>query len=172
MGWDAVCLSTGPNVEELGLYEGSALQGVDPKGRVAIPADFRSVIERNSAASKVVIAFHPKLLCLRAYDTRWSLDAEARLKRLALEGMDPAEIDAERESIFGEVERPAFDPSGRFVLPEFFKDEVKIAGWALFQGAGPTFNIWAPEVFMECPDISDRARRRCAHLMATRKARA
>ena len=157
---------------DTGLYEGSALQGVDPKGRVAIPADFRAVIERNSAARTVVIGFHPTLPCLRAYDMGWSHEEEARLNRLELGGADAEAVQNERESIFGEVERTGFDPSGRFVMPDFHKEEAGIDGEAFFQGAGRTFNIWSPERLMAEPSVSERTRRRCAHLLAKRDAKA
>ncbi|HWK36431.1 division/cell wall cluster transcriptional repressor MraZ [Sphingomonas sp.] len=156
---------------ETGLYEGAGLQSVDPKGRVAIPADFRSTIDRNSAAKIIVVGFHPTLPCLRAYDTAWSHSEEARFRKMADDGVDLRQIERERESVFGDVERSAFDPSGRFVLPEFFRDDARIADWAFFVGAGPTFNIWAPQVLLATEEASPRLRNRCAHMMANRKAR-
>ena len=162
----------GRRVTETGLYEGSALQGVDPKGRVAIPADFRATIERNTAARTVVVGFHPVLPCLRGYDMAFSLRSEARLQRLEDSGVDIREIERERESVFGDVERAGFDPSGRFIIPDFFREEAKIDGWAFFLGAGPTFNIWAPEVLVATADVNERTRARCAHMMKNRKGRA
>ena len=158
-------------MNEAGLYEGAGLQAVDPKGRVAIPADFRSTIDRNSAAKIIVVGFHPTLPCLRAYDTAWSFAEEQRIRKMADDGIDLREIEREREAIFGDVERSGFDPSGRFILPEFFKDEVRITDWAFFVGAGPTFNIWAPEVLLASEEASQRLRSRCAHMMANRKTR-
>jgi MraZ protein len=153
-------------VTDTGLYIGSALQGVDPKGRVAIPADFRATIERNSATRTVMVAFHPTLPCLRAFDSQWATDAEADFRRRLLDGADPQAIAVEREEVFGEVEQAPFDPSGRFILPDFFRAEAQIADRAFFIGAGPTFNIWAPSLLMASDSVPDRVRRRCAHLMA------
>lgn len=158
-------------MDEAGLYEGAGLQAVDPKGRVAIPADFRSTIDRNSQAKIIVVGFHPTLPCLRAYDTAWSQSEERRFRKMADEGVDIREIERQREAVFGDVERASFDPSGRFILPEFFKDEAKIADWAFFVGAGPTFNIWAPDVLLASDEASPRLKGRCAHMMANRKAR-
>ncbi len=151
---------------DIGLYIGSALQGVDAKGRVAIPADFRAAIEANSATRTVMVAFHDTLPCLRAFDTQWARDAEVEFRRRAAGGTPASIITAERELIFGEVEQAGFDPSGRFILPEFFRTEVSISNRAFFMGAGNTFNIWAPELLMEHEAIPNRVRRRCAHLMA------
>ena len=151
---------------ETGLYIGSALQGVDRKGRVAIPADFRATIEKNSATRTVMVAFHPTLPCLRGFDSQWAANAEADFRRRLLAGADAQAIAAEREAAFGEVEQAPFDPSGRFILPDFFRGEAEIDDRAFFIGGGPTFNIWAPALLMTHASIPDRVRRRCAHLMA------
>lgn len=164
-GWDAVCLD-GAGMTDTGLYIGGMLQGVDRKGRVAIPAGFRAAIERNSSERIVLIAFHPKLPCLRGFDSRWAADAEASFRRRLDEGVDASIVDAEREATFGEVDDAPFDPSGRFNLSQFFRDEVQIDDRAFFAGAGPTFNIWAPDVLLQHPDVPDRVRRRCASLLA------
>lgn len=152
-----------------GLYEGVGLQGIDLKGRVAIPAEFRTTIDRNSAAKIIVVGFHPVLPCLRAYDTAWSQSEETRIRRMADDGIDLRVIEREREAVFGEVERAGFDPSGRFIMPDFFREEAKINELAYFAGAGPTFNIWAPEVLLATPEAGERARRRCQHEMNKRK---
>jgi MraZ protein len=153
-------------VTDTGLYIGSALQGVDRKGRVAIPADFRTTIEKNSSARTVMVAFHPTLPCLRGFDSQWAADAEADFRRRLLDGTDPAVIAAEREAAFGEVEQAPFDPSGRFIMPDFFRAEAQIEDRAFFIGSGPTFNVWAPALLMTHESVPDRVRRRCAHLMA------
>ncbi len=156
------------------LYEGSALQGVDAKGRVAIPADFRASIERNSEARVIVIGVHPELPCLRGYDLTWSKVNFARIQDdMRSPDADVRALARERQAAFADVERAPFDPSGRFILPDFFRDEAKIdAGWAFFAGDGPTFNIWSPEVLMAADGVGPVTRRRCAHLMAGRRARA
>lgn len=157
------------------LYEGSALQGVDLKGRVAIPADFRSSIEKNSDARIIVVGIHPDLPCLRAYDVTWSKINFARIQ----EGMRSQDADVralarERQAAFADVERAPFDPSGRFIIPDFFRQEAQIEGpgWAFFAGDGQTFDIWSPAVLMAADGVSAITRRRCAHLMAGRRARA
>jgi MraZ protein len=153
-------------VTDTGLYIGSALQGVDRKGRVAIPADFRAVIEQNSATRTVMVSFHPTLPCLRGFDSQWAAAAEADFRRRLLAGENAESIAAEREAAFGEVEQAPFDPSGRFILPDFFRSEAEIDDRAFFIGAGPTFNIWAPSLLVKSDSVPDRVRRRCAHLLA------
>ena len=45
------------------LYEGSALQGVDAKGRVAIPADFRATFAKlRTMTVDIFLNFHPQAM--------------------------------------------------------------------------------------------------------------
>lgn len=163
-------------VTDFELYEGSALQGVDAKGRVAIPADFRAVFEKNSDARTIVIGIHPTLPCLRAYDLTWSKINFAEIQAaLRSPDADVRAIATKRNADFSDVDKAPFDPSGRFVLDEFFASEAKIEtpGWAFFSGDAQTFNIWNPDVLMATTEgVSPVTRRRCAHLMANRKVRA
>ena len=50
------------------LFNGSALNAVDAKGRLSVPAFIRSVIERRSDARAIIIAGHEVDPCLTAYD--------------------------------------------------------------------------------------------------------
>lgn len=152
---------------DTGLYIGGQLQTVDRKGRVAIPSLFRSAIERNSAERIILISYHSKRNCLRGFDSRWAADAEADFRRrLLAEGADAEAIEEEREAIFGEVEHAPFDPSGRFNLDPFAREEMKITDRAFFQGIGPSFYIWAPEMLYADANVSDRVKRKCASQMA------
>ncbi|MES2338129.1 MAG: division/cell wall cluster transcriptional repressor MraZ [Pseudomonadota bacterium] len=158
------------------LYEGSALQGVDAKGRVAIPADFRATFEKNSDSRTIVVGIHPDLPCLRAYDLTWSKVNFARIQEdIRSPNADVRALAQERHAAFSDVDKAPFDPSGRFVLDEFFRSEAKIeaGGWAFFSGDAQTFNIWNPDVLMAATEgVSAVTRRRCAYLMANRKVRA
>lgn len=162
-------------VTDFELYEGSALQGVDAKGRVAIPADFRATFEKNSEARIIVVGVHPILPCLRAYDLTWSKVNFARIQEdIRSPNADVRALAEERHAAFSDVDRAPFDPSGRFILDEFFRAEAKIEapGWAFFSGDAQTFNIWNPDVLMQQTEgVSPVTRRRCAHLMANRKGR-
>ena len=158
------------------LYEGSALQGVDAKGRVAIPADFRATFEKNSDARIIVVGVHPDLPCLRAYDLTWSKVNFQRLDEdIRSPDADVRALAQERHAAFSDVDKAPFDPSGRFILDEFFRSEagIEAGGWAFFTGDARTFNIWNPETLIATTEgVSAVTRRRCAHLMANRKARA
>ena len=134
------------------LYEGFALQAVDAKGRVAIPADLRAAMERNSDSRTIVVRRNGA--CLSAYDVERSKDEFGRIHNRQIEAEEAAGLDGgvvptrAKANAFGKVERTPFDPSGRFILPRFFKMKAGIGNWAFFVGHGDTFEIWAPEVLM------------------------
>ncbi|MCW3835813.1 division/cell wall cluster transcriptional repressor MraZ [Sphingomonas canadensis] len=149
------------------VFEGFALQSVEDKGRVAIPADLRATIERNCESRIVVIGLHESEPCLSAHDLAWSQEKHRRIDNPAAAPFTEAAGVGERamQQAFGPVERASFDPSGRFILPPFFRAEAKIGKWAAFSGAGNTFNIWAPEMLMAttAPELA-RLRSYCAYL--------
>ena len=132
------------------LYEGFALQTVDEKGRVAIPADLRAAVERNSDVRAVVVGRHPSDPCLSVHDLSWSQEKFSRIDKpdqSPFDGGGDGGARAKRRA-FGAVERAPFDASGRFVIPPFFRDKAGIGKWAFFNGSGETFDIWSPEALM------------------------
>ena len=64
------------------LFQGSALNAVDAKGRVSIPAFLRCVIERRGDARTIVLAKHEAFPCLSAYDPAYAALKHAKLERL------------------------------------------------------------------------------------------
>jgi len=136
------------------IFEGFALQAVDEKGRVAIPADLRAALERNSDVRQIVLGRHAQAPCLQAHDLSWSQEKYSRIDRREQAALDAGDAPpaAAKRSAFGQVERVPFDASGRFVLPPFFRMKAKIGKWAFFSGAGETFEIWAPEVILNDPE--------------------
>ena len=64
------------------LFQGSALNAVDAKGRVSIPSFLRTVIERRGDARTVVLAKHENFPCLSAYDPAYAALKHAKLERL------------------------------------------------------------------------------------------
>lgn len=135
------------------LYEGFALQSVDEKGRVAIPADLRAAVERNSDVRSIVVGRHPFDPCLSVHDLSWSVEKFNRIdnpEESPYEGTGGG-ARAKRRA-FGVVERAPFDASGRFVIPPFFRQKAKIGRWAFFAGSGETFDVWAPEELLASTD--------------------
>ena len=150
------------------LFQGSALNAVDAKGRVSLPAFLRQVVEKRGDAHAVVLAKHDTFPCITAYDRGYAAIQHRKLERIgeALE-TDPAraaEYHARNLLAFGTTEDVPYDPSGRIVLPPMSRRKAKIADLALFIGAGETFQIWNPAEFLAHEaiheDLKDVARYR------------
>lgn len=133
------------------------MTAVDGKGRVAIPASMRAVIERNVEAGggdarTVVVSLHPKDPCLIAYDPAWLKRSHDRLERreesLEEQGSQ-LDYNAKRRAL-ALTESAGFDSSGRFVLPDFYAMKAKLLPGtdAVFSGAGNYFEIWNPDVLL------------------------
>jgi MraZ protein len=153
------------------LFEGFALQSVDEKGRVAIPADLRAAVERNSDVRAIVVGRHPFDPCLSVHDLSWSQEKFSRIDKpdeSPFDGGGDGGARAKRRA-FGAVERAPFDASGRFVLPPFFRAKAGIGKWALFNGAGETFDIWAPEVLMRSQGADNEEIREVCEFLCQQK---
>lgn len=149
------------------LYEGCALQAVDDKGRVAIPADLRNAAERNSDVRQIVVGTSQAGPSLTAYDIAWSKERYARLDRaeqLAADRGEEIDLQAKRRA-FGRVEKVPFDASGRFVIPPFFRMKARIGKWAVFSGNGESFDIWSPEVLLTDDHADEELREMCAFFL-------
>ena len=117
--------------------------GVDAKGRVSVPADFRSVV-RGGPFDGIIVwpSFDGPYL---------EGGGQALLERYQalIEEMDPydeARIAFER-AIFGAAKPLAFDSNGRVTLPKELIDHAQLDGKATFVGLGSRFEIWSPAAY-------------------------
>jgi MraZ protein len=160
MGVDGVALEH--------LFQGSALNAVDAKGRVSVPAFLRSVIERRGGAKTIVLAKHESFPCLSAYDPAYAALKHSKLERLfeKEEGNPAAALDYQQRNLmaFAATEEVPYDSSGRIVLPPMMRRKGGIEDLALYLGTGETFQIWNPRLFLKDKtipeDLKDIARYR------------
>lgn len=159
-----------------GFYQGYALQLVDDKGRVAIPASLRATLAARSPAgldpkeaAQIVIGIHEGDQCLIGYDV---LHGEARVAELeararAHAGPDGAPNDEILRRGMG-VDTLPFDASGRFILPSFPRKRVKISKYAFFYGLGSHFEIWDPASLLASPRATDLMKDMVEHFLDER----
>ena len=142
------------------IFNDVHLNGVDPKGRVSLPAAFRQTIEIRCRAGNVAAGLektlrmskHPDLPCIVVSDARQVSDNEEEMHARAEH--EAAETRRFKGDILAEHEAKAyplmkdvgFDAAGRMVLPERLRGKAQIDGDALFVGSGRVFRIWNPEV--------------------------
>ena len=141
------------------LFQGSALNAVDAKGRVSVPAFLRGVIERRGDARTIVLAKHETFPCLSAYDPAYAALKHAKLERLLeKEETNPeALMEYQQRNLmaFAATEEVPYDSSGRVVLPPMMRAKGAIEELALFLGTGETFQIWNPGELLNDPSIPD-----------------
>ena len=147
------------------IFNDVHLNGVDPKGRVSLPAAFRQTIEIRCSAGKVAsglekilrMAKHPTLPCIEVSDARQVSEHEeqmdAHAARLAeqtgrLHGDVLEEEEAKAYPLMKDV---SFDAAGRMVLPERLRAKAQLDGDAFFVGRGRRFRIWNPDILRKTP---------------------
>ena len=127
----------------MALFLSTFVNKVDRKGRVSVPATFRTVLSQQSFSG--VVAF-PSLVYAAIEGS--GID---RFERLA-EGIDDLnpfsdEHDDFSKAIFGKAHQLPFDGEGRIILPEMLLTHAGITEHAAFVGQGSRFQIWEPESF-------------------------
>jgi MraZ protein len=139
------------------------LNGVDPKGRVSLPAAFRQTIEIRCGGGKVAsglervlrMSKHPTLPCIEVSDGRQIADHEeqmdAHAARLAQETgrMHGDILEEEEAKAYPLMKDVNFDTAGRMVLPERLRLKAGIGDEAFFVGRGRKFRIWNPDKLRE-----------------------
>ena len=116
---------------------------LDAKGRVSIPASFRSVLARDGFEGLYI---HPSL-DREALDCggNWLLqEIDALLER---QPVFSDERDLFSTALLGTSEVLKVDPEGRIVLTETLKAYAGITAEVSFVGQGSKFQIWEPDRF-------------------------
>ena len=159
------------------IFQGHALNAVDAKGRVSVPASFRALIEKRALANgldpenALKIGEHKSGNCLWALDAVASFEVDRQLAASvaalpADEQMDRLEelaVDAH-----GGLDKVSFDGAGRMVLSPMLREFGQIEDLAFFVGAGLTFQIWNPRIAMERLPETSRVRKPLAYLLKER----
>lgn len=129
----------------MALFLSTYTNKVDKKGRVSVPALFRSALA--SQHFQGVVAY-PSFVydCIEAC----GMDRIERLSE-SIDNLDPfsQERDAFATAILGGSVQLAFDGEGRIMLPELLVETAKLTETAVFVGKGQTFEIWSPKQFEE-----------------------
>lgn len=128
---------------------------LDSKGRVSIPAQFRSVLSRDGFDG---------LYCYPALD-RAAIDAGGNALMAEIEALIAryAPFSDEREqlaiALYGTSETLKMDGEGRVILSETLKAHAGITDSVAFVGLGHKFQIWEPGRFRsELAEATDKVR--------------
>ena len=125
---------------------------IDKKGRLSVPAPFRSVLERRS---------DPLYLFKSLTEPCLEGCGPERIGQIvdAIDQMDSLSEDAEiLQTMLFSAQEMKIDSDGRMLLPAEFIEFAGLDGTALFSGIGRSFQIWRPDRHQKREtDFRDRA---------------
>jgi MraZ protein len=117
---------------------------IDAKGRVSVPASFRTILERDGYAGGIY--------CYPSLDAP-ALDAGGKtladnIDRILDSLPDYSdERDELSVALYGDVVTLTIDQDGRIVLPEGLRAHAGLATHVAFVGLGQKFQMWEPTRF-------------------------
>ncbi len=139
----------------MGLFLSTIVNKVDRKGRVSVPAQFRSTLATQS---------FPGIILYRSFTQPCiegcGMDFMERLSDSAqdFDVFSPEQSDLS-DLIFADSRQLPWDPEGRIVLPEDILAHANISETVAFVGKGQTFQLWEPAAY-EAVMAEARARAR------------
>lgn len=125
----------------MSIFTSTYTNKVDSKGRVSVPAPFRSTLPEGK--DQCVVLF-PSLVrkALEGFDHGYLEQISSKLDNYAMfleRSPDPA------SKILAKCITLSFDAEGRMVLPKALMDHAAITDKVTFVGQGATFQIWSPD---------------------------
>jgi len=138
------------------LFLSTYVNKVDRKGRVSVPATFRSTLATNRHPS-LVIAF--RSIRLPAIECTGSDRMEEMQERI--ESLEQFSEEHENLSqLFADAMPLTMDGEGRVILPEKLKHHSEIDEEVAFVGLGASFQLWNPAAYEEySAAVRERSRR-------------
>jgi MraZ protein len=117
------------------MFRGRHEHTIDTKGRVSIPAAYRSRLQPGE---------RPPILtadecCLRLYPFDGWCEYEEKI--VARAAVDPTARDYVRLVISGAVEAP-IDRQGRILVPQYLRDHARLKREVTLAGVGLTVEVW------------------------------
>ena len=137
-----------------GMFLSTYVNKVDRKGRVSVPATFRTTLSAQRFPGIVVFPSY-KYPALEANSLDWMEELADRL-----DALDKFSDEHENlEMLFASSRELAFDPEGRIVLPPDLAAHAAITDSVAFVGVGRNFQLWEPSRFAEhAANLRARAR--------------
>ena len=142
--------------KQVELFLSTYVNKVDRKGRVSVPATFRSTLAAHRQPN-LVIAFPsfrvPALECAGSNRMEEMQERLDTLEQFSEEYENLAQL-------FADALPLNLDPEGRIALPPRLKDHAEIEDEVAFVGVGPTFQMWNPARYDEhSATVRERRRR-------------
>lgn len=128
----------------MSLFLSSYENRLDTKGRISVPASFRSAVNSDKFAGVVLFRSFTNN-CIEGMSM-------ARMEKLATAadssmGVFDSELDDLTAMLFADARPLSFDVTGRVVIPNDLLEHAGITDTAVFVGRGNSFQIWNPDAF-------------------------
>jgi MraZ protein len=125
------------------VFLGTHQNRLDAKGRVSIPAGFRTALRTQAAAGEALVILRPSHLhpCIEAWPTAAFATLSQPLDRL---DMFSDEHDDMAAALYADAYPVDADREGRIILPDSLKEHAGLGDSVAFMGLGRIFQIWEP----------------------------
>ena len=125
------------------LFLSTFVNRVDRKGRVSVPATFRSALATHRHPNQVVLTPSFKFSAIDGAGSDYLAEM--------MQGLTTLEQYSQRRDdmalVFADAKPLQIDSEGRIVLPDDLKAFAHIDHEIAFVGLGPTFQLWEPGRF-------------------------
>ncbi len=142
--------------KQVELFLSTYVNKVDRKGRVSVPATFRSTLATNTQPNLLVGFPSLRVLAVECTGSDRMQEMQDRIDTLE-------QFSEEYENltqIFADAHQMSMDPEGRVVLPERLKEHAGIGDEVAFVGLGAMFQLWDPARYEEHrAAVRERSRR-------------
>lgn len=127
------------------LFFDTIINKVDAKGRVSIPADYRSLLEQQETELVAFRSFSSPCIecCTSEMMERIAGDIDRSFDTFSEQQDDLTSL------IYADAKEFPFDSTGRIVLTEKLLRHAGITDKAAFVGKGKTFQIWNPDAYAQ-----------------------
>lgn len=132
------------------LFLSTYVNKMDKKGRVSVPASFRSVLASQQFQG-VVLFRATGHDCLEGFDFNSMAELSERLDQFDLFSSEQDDL---ATAIFAEAVQCPFDGEGRISIPSHLLDHAAIDEAVTFVGLGRKFQIWNTEKFEKRRDAA------------------
>ncbi|MDE6250219.1 MAG: division/cell wall cluster transcriptional repressor MraZ [Alphaproteobacteria bacterium] len=134
----------------MSLFLSSYENRLDTKGRISVPASFRSSVSGEK---------FPGVVLYRSFTNNCIEGLSmSRMERLAAAtdkmGVFDNELDDLTAMLFADARQLMFDVTGRIVIPSDLLAHAGITDSAIFVGRGNSFQIWNPDNFRAAQDAA------------------
>lgn len=136
----------------MAIFLSTFINKVDGKGRVSLPATFRSALSPSTTMELLTPDFFQGFVAFRSYKyPALECYSYSRMEALS-QSVDKLDLFSQESddfsaAIFADAVQIPFDNDGRIILPKKLSEFSGIKDSAAFVGRGATFQIWAPEAF-------------------------